>query len=174
MIPFSTNVLYEPIPFELLRTVEDKPQLIVEVDGLPAVCHGLACDFSFVEAVGVITSFTFTEATSLLTVVGTNLTTNMTEIQNLTFAHAACVIDEATLTATGFQCTLDRAPTCGSYAPELITIHGKIPVEVPGGANTTTIQCTITSVAVASSSNDLNWLGSDSVVLTGTNFPLDL
>jgi hypothetical protein len=45
----SSNLFYEPIPFEMLKTVETKPQLIVEVNGLPAACHNLSCDFSYIE-----------------------------------------------------------------------------------------------------------------------------
>jgi len=50
--PYSTNLWYEPVPFEMLKTYETKPQIIVSVDGQPAVCHGLNCDYTYVAAVG--------------------------------------------------------------------------------------------------------------------------
>lgn len=43
----SDNLYYDVVPFEMLRTVETKPQVIVTVDGLPAVCHNLTCDFTY-------------------------------------------------------------------------------------------------------------------------------
>jgi len=66
--PYGTNLFYEPIPFEMLKTFETKPQLIVEVQGLPAVCHNLTCDFSYIENVGEVTSFQFTEETKKLVI----------------------------------------------------------------------------------------------------------
>jgi hypothetical protein len=46
---YSSNLFYGPIPFEMLKTIETKPQLIVEVNGLPAACHNLSCDFSYIQ-----------------------------------------------------------------------------------------------------------------------------
>ena len=40
--------------------------MIVTVGDDPAVCHNLTCDFTFIEPVGEITSFTFTESTKKL------------------------------------------------------------------------------------------------------------
>jgi len=45
--PYSTNLFYSPIPFEFFKTYETKPQMIVSVDGLPAVCHNLTCDYTY-------------------------------------------------------------------------------------------------------------------------------
>lgn len=58
-VPYGTNLFYEPIPFEMLRTYETEPQLIVSVGNLPAVCHNLTCDFTYTLPEGEVTSFTF-------------------------------------------------------------------------------------------------------------------
>jgi hypothetical protein len=71
--PYSTNLFYEPVPFEFLRTYETKPQLIVHVDGEPVVCHNLTCDFVFTEPVGEVSAFTFDPASKKLVLTGTNL-----------------------------------------------------------------------------------------------------
>lgn len=42
---YSTNLFYQPIPYEFLHTYETKPQLIVTVNNEMAVCHNLTCDF---------------------------------------------------------------------------------------------------------------------------------
>jgi hypothetical protein len=47
--PYSNNLFYEPIPFEWLKTHETQPQLIVSVNGEPAVCHNLTCGYAYVE-----------------------------------------------------------------------------------------------------------------------------
>jgi hypothetical protein len=74
IVPFGGNIFYEPIPFEMLKTFETKPQLIVNVGDngqFPAVCHNMTCDFSYIVPVGEITDFTFTAATKTLQLTGT-------------------------------------------------------------------------------------------------------
>mmetsp|Transcript_41642 Transcript_41642/g.63589 ORF Transcript_41642/g.63589 Transcript_41642/m.63589 type:complete len:360 (+) Transcript_41642:870-1949(+) len=125
--PFSHNIFYEPVPYELLRTYETKPQVLVSVDGHNAACPNLDCDFEFIEAVGEITSFTYTEATKLLSIVGTALPTEAAGFSQVEFAKSNCTIDASTITATGFSCTLDNNPTCGSEVPAVISAFGLIP-----------------------------------------------
>ena len=48
--------MYPSIPFEMLRTAHKKPQILVNVDGIPAICNGL-CDFEYEEPQGLITGF---------------------------------------------------------------------------------------------------------------------
>lgn len=43
----STNLFYEAVPFEMLRTYETKPQVLVTVGDYPAVCHNLTCHFNY-------------------------------------------------------------------------------------------------------------------------------
>lgn len=62
-VPASTNLYYEAIPFEMLRTYETKPQVIVKVGEFPAVCHNLTCDFDYTIPVGEVTAFTYTANT---------------------------------------------------------------------------------------------------------------
>ena len=38
---YGPGIFYPAIPFEMLYTDEVAPQVIVEIDGLPAVCTGL-------------------------------------------------------------------------------------------------------------------------------------
>jgi len=78
-----STIFYEPIPFELLRTYETKPQLDITVDGLPAVCRNLDCDFAYVDPVGEITSFTFNPSEGdygSLTIEGIDLPTSKTDV----------------------------------------------------------------------------------------------
>jgi hypothetical protein len=84
--PYSSNLFYEPIPFEFLKTYEEAPQLLVEVDGLPAVCHNLDCDFTYIDPVGEVTAFTFDAGTNILVLTGTGLPTAIEDVRKIDFA----------------------------------------------------------------------------------------
>jgi hypothetical protein len=151
----------------MFKTYETKPQMMVSVDGLPAVCHNLNCDYTYTTPTAQVTSFTFDEASKVLTLTGTGLPTTLDEIQRVDFAKASCATD-ATMTAsdTTLTCTLEKEPTCGSHTPELVSTLGKIPND--GSIVATVISCTILS---ASPLTGLNLLGGDNITVTGTNFP---
>jgi hypothetical protein len=153
----------------MLKTYETKPQVLIEVDGLPAVCTGSNCDYQFVEPVGEITSFTFSEATNRLVITGTNLPSVATDIQSIEFAKSSCTVDTTTLSATNIECDLDYEPTCGTETPKLISIHGEIPHAI--GLASQTVDCTVTS---ATPTTELNMIGADNITITGTHFPREL
>ena len=54
-IPYGENLFFEPIPFEMLRTYETEPQVLVQVGEFPAVCHNLSCNFTYTVPVGEVT-----------------------------------------------------------------------------------------------------------------------
>lgn len=162
----STNLFYEPIPFEFLKTFETLPQVIVWVDEMPAVCHNLTCDFTYIEAVGEITSYTYDDSTGELSIVGTDLPISMDEIERISFAESECTIDETTLTETGVTCTLDVTATCGDFYPKFITTSGLVPYATD--LTETTITCTITAI---SPDTELSPLGYNNLTITGTYFP---
>jgi hypothetical protein len=113
-VPFSPNLFYEPIPFEFLRTYETKPQVLVTVNGEPAACHGLECDYQFIEPAGQITSFTYTESTRILVINGINLPASVEEVQQIEFAKSTCsLLHEVPPSSTKIECSLDFQPTCG-------------------------------------------------------------
>jgi len=165
-VPYSTNLFYEGIPFEMLRTYERNPQVLVSVDNLPAVCHNLTCDLSYILPEGNITAFTYTESTKKVVVTGVGLPSDITNITSVEFAQSLCTVDTSTLSATNLECTLDQEPVCGSYTPILLSSLGIIPnlSDVPA----ITIQCTIASVTP---STGLNLLGGDNITITGTKLP---
>ena len=165
-MPYSTNLFYEPIPFEMLRTYETEPQLIVTVGNLPAVCHNLTCDFTYTLPEGELTGYTWNEATSRLVLTGTGLP-SAANIRKVEFAKSECTID--TLTATTLECTLDKEPTCGDHLPILTSILGVVPNA--GSLVATTVSCTATTIAPAA---DINLLGGDNLTISGTFLPHDL
>ena len=92
MIPYSTNLMYEPVPFEFLYTAETEPQVFVTVDGLPAVCGSLYCNYTYIEPTGLISSFSVSGTT--LTIIGSDLPT--TNIESIHFSNSECEVSSAT------------------------------------------------------------------------------
>lgn len=92
IVPYGKNLMFWPIPFEMLETYEEKPQMLVEIDDMPAVCHSMKCDFTHVAAVGEVTSFTYDANLKKLTMTGTNLPDNKSKVQEITFAGSTCTV----------------------------------------------------------------------------------
>jgi hypothetical protein len=91
-IPYDPTVLfYEPVPFEFLYTYETKPQVIVNVAGIEAVCDSLDCGYNYVLPTSLITGTSLTGTT--LTITGTNFSSS---IQSVMFSHIECAITEVT------------------------------------------------------------------------------
>jgi hypothetical protein len=168
-VPYSSNLFYEPIPFEMMRTYETEPQLIVTVDDQPAVCHNLTCDFTYILPVGEITAFTYTEATKLLVITGTNLPSVISNITNVEFALASCTVDESTLSDTNVECTLNKEPTCGDHTPVLTSLLGIVPNAA--AVSDLTISCTVSG---ATPITDMNLLGGDNITISGEFLPHNL
>jgi hypothetical protein len=139
---YSSNLFYDPVPFEFLKTYETKPQVIVTVGDQPAVCHNLTCDFVYTEPVGEVTSFTFDAATKKVVLTGTSFPTNPVDIRSVEFALTPCAVDSNTLSDTNLECTLVHEPTCGDFTPVLVANLGLIPNNAAMAA--TTVTCTIT------------------------------
>jgi hypothetical protein len=70
-VEYGKNLVFYPIPFEMLETYEETPQMLVEIDDMPAVCHSMDCGMKYIPAVGEVTAFTFDDATDKLTITGT-------------------------------------------------------------------------------------------------------
>jgi len=41
------NAFIDALPFEMLRTAHDNPQIMVTVGNLPAVCTAIDCDYTY-------------------------------------------------------------------------------------------------------------------------------
>lgn len=149
--------------------------MLVEIDDMPAVCHSMDCSFTHIPAVGEITAFTYVEATRVLTITGTELPDNLSKLQSISFAGSACTSTagaEGVLSGTTVECTLDREPTCGTWAPHLTTFFGNVANAADLASQD--ILCTITSMVPDTEVSPLNLLGQDNLTFTGTNFPHEL
>ena len=75
ILPYGTNLFYNPIPWEMLRTYEEKPQFLVTVDEQPVACHNMTCDYTYVKPVGEITGITYDDTSRKLVITGVDLPT---------------------------------------------------------------------------------------------------
>jgi hypothetical protein len=128
--PFSNDLFYEPIPYEMLRTNVKKTQLRVTVNGTEAVCKNLNCDYIYTPPVGEITSFSFDATNNQVTINGnlSSIIDATTDIRSIEFAKSPCKLDEGSVTNNSLTCTLERTKTCGNHLPILTTKMGIIPV----------------------------------------------
>ena len=152
----------------MLRTIEEKPQLLVTVDGGPVVCHNMTCDFEYIPPVGKITAFSFDSATDRLTLTGTALPP-INETYHIQFAATFCTIDESVHTDTNVECVLDRAPVCGDHLPILTHNLGMVPLV--SSIFPERITCSLTSVIP---NTELSLWGEDNITISGSNLPHDL
>lgn len=124
IIEASSNIFYKSIPFEMLRTFEQNPQVEVHVGEFPAVCKNLSCDFNYVDPIGEITSYKYSEQTYELQLTGVDLPAEIQKIDYIEFAQTRCSISK--VSATGISCKLDQTPVCGEFFPILVTRDGMI------------------------------------------------
>lgn len=86
--PYGQSLMFEPVGLEFLFSDAQSPQVLVDVDGLPALCVNLNCNYAYIAATAQITGQTYNEATKEIVVTGTALpTTGVT----LNFGGAQCV-----------------------------------------------------------------------------------
>ena len=63
--------MFEPVGLEFLYSDAQSPQALVVVDGLPALCVNLNCNYNYVAAAAQISAQVFDSQTLQITVTGT-------------------------------------------------------------------------------------------------------
>ena len=90
---YGKNLMFEPIPLEFIYTDAQKPQVLVSVNSIDAVCPAMNCDYVYIDVVGEISSQTLSG--NSLTIVGTDLPTSDVTVK---FATSTCTSITATST----------------------------------------------------------------------------
>ena len=83
--------MFEPVPLSMLYTDAQKPQVMVNVNGIEGVCPDFNCDYVYVDTNALITGQTLSGDT--LTITGSNLPTSDVAVA---LANSQC----GTVTAT--------------------------------------------------------------------------
>jgi hypothetical protein len=68
---FGTSIMYEVIPFEMLKTFVEKPQVIMMVGDFPAACDKVTCDYMYTTTALEISDFKYDPTTKKMTITGT-------------------------------------------------------------------------------------------------------
>ncbi|CDW80878.1 ipt tig domain containing protein [Stylonychia lemnae] len=167
---YGESLFYEPVPFEFIYTQEDKPQVLVTVDGLPAVCSSLDCDYSYISSDSQISQFYLQGLR--LTIEGTNLP-DTSKIQSVQFSNVNCAIQSAS--GTQVVCNLP-SKVAGSWEPFLTDDKGLIRVyEATGNVflddNSIFVPLIVSGI---SPSSGINPNGGSKLKIIGENFPTSI
>lgn len=158
---YGANLFFEPVPMEMLYTAVTKPQILVNVEGMPAACANLNCDYLYVDSTAQVTGQSL--AGNQITVDGVNFPT---EILDVRVGGVGC--GPVTGTATQIVCTLAQGPAAGTYAEvEVLTADGLVPV----GAAVPPIVVTLIINSVTPSTG-LQDAGGDILTIVGQGLPV--
>ena len=153
---YGTNLMFEPVPLEMLYTDAQQPQVMVKVNGIEGVCPSFNCDYTYVDSTSLITSQSISG--DILTILGTNLPTAGVRV-----ALANSVCDTVSASPTQITCTLTTPAAAGSWDVQVTDSSGLIPID--STIAQISIALTLTGVSPASG---LNQLGGDILTLSGT------
>jgi hypothetical protein len=117
----TKNIFYDYIPFDYLYTDETEPQVIVEVNDMPALCKNLECGYTYEEPTAELTAMTVTGSDVEIT--GTTLPT---ELVSVYIGMTPCTV--ASNDDTTISCTLDNDVVFGTHYPEVRDEKGLLPV----------------------------------------------
>jgi hypothetical protein len=145
----------------MLKTDHSKPQLTVKVDGMPAVCTGFACDYEFEVPEGLITGFTMSGQTAIIT--GTNLPLEPTSVR---VANTDCTVTQ--ITDALIMCNLVTPMVAGKWLPAVRDSQGLIPVSVDVPNHVEPL------VVSTFSPLTLNVAGNELITVFGSGFPSNL
>ena len=127
--PFGGVLKYPAIPASYLYTIRDKPQVMVFIDDMPAVCVNGNCDYEYIKSGPIISGMSFLG--SQATITGTDLPTDFISLE---IGFVPCIVSDSTTIATSksaseIVCELKYNIPAGTWKPELKTSLGFVAVE---------------------------------------------
>lgn len=162
--PYGQSLMFEPVGLEFLYSDAQLPQVLVNVDGLPALCMNLNCDYNYIASTGVVTAQSYDSGTKVITVYGTSLPTSGVTIH---FGGVTCADGTATLTNTQYTCTLTNQPRAGAHKAEVRDVNGLLAHDA--ACTDVVISLVVTSSTPAAA----NALGGDTLTINGSGFPIN-
>ena len=111
---FGESLFFEPVPQEMLVTAATRPQVRVDIDGVPAACRNLNCDYLYVTPAAEVTAIAYDSVNQVLSVTGVNLPT--TDLKSLSLGDVVCPSITSN-DGSNIVCDMSSAdkPTAGSY-----------------------------------------------------------
>jgi len=159
---YGPNAFIEVLPFEMLYTANTKPQVIVTIGDMPAVCANVYCNYEYQSTTALVTAISVSGLD--VTITGVDLPEDFLYI---TFSNVIC--NSNSISATSITCTLEDPMVAGTWLPEIMSTQGIVPVDTLLVSDTV-IAPTISGVLP----NILNPAGGQEVIITGTGFPASL
>lgn len=156
---WGKNLMFEPIPMEMLYTPATKPQVLVKINGIEGVCPDFNCDYVYTQPTSEVTAQVLANGNEL-TITGTALPT--TDVR-VVLGNAEC--GTVTASETEITCTLNVLPAAGSWDVQVYDNLGLAPIAV--GTAKIDVALVITSITP---NTDLNQLGGDIITISGTGF----
>jgi hypothetical protein len=164
----GTNLWFEPVPLEMLYTPAQKPQVLVTVNGIPAVCPARNCDYSYIEGgSGKVTDVQLQgenlkiEAEGL---VDQECNDQSSDEIRVDFADTNCKISANDKQTGRIECKLDHAPVAGRHHGKVSGICGNFEYK-----STSPIDVPLVLESVTPSDN-LSNLGGDLLIIKGSGF----
>ena len=162
-----TSEYYSVIPSEFLRTLQDKPQVLVEVEGRRVLCRG-DCSFVYLAEADLPAVTGFTQTGSNLAVTGTGFDKVSDKAADfyVNVAGSPCLV--STVSASSLECSL--SPTvAGSHVPVIGGVNvGKFPMDASITSKV------IQSLSVSSISPGVfSKAGGAVITVTGEGFSVD-
>lgn len=161
--PYGPNAMIEVLPFEMLYTAETQPQVIVMIDDYPALCATTECGYVYETTDALITGVAVTGTNVVLT----GVSFPVDDIISITFGYELCVTSSTS--DTSITCDLESAWVGGSWFPKILTSKGLVPYD-----DTTVTAYVVTPTIDSYTPTIFNPAGGETVVLTGTGYPLGL
>jgi len=119
---YGTNLIFEPIPLEMLYASAEKPQVLIKVNGIEGVCPEFNCDYVYTQPTSEITVQALANGNEL-TITGTALPT--TDVR-VVLGNAEC--GTVTASETEITCTLGVLPAAGSWDVQVYDPKGLVPI----------------------------------------------
>lgn len=136
---FGQSLVWHVIPGDYFYTREVLPQVKVSVDGMPALCTGMQCDYSYSEGTSLITSYTVNHSNNQLTISGSDFgTPTKVEMGYLDCSNIVATVDQIT-------CDLADDLPAGSWFPIVTEEMGRVKTDPLVTAEV--VDCIITSVS---------------------------
>jgi hypothetical protein len=156
---YGDSLFFEVVPMEMLNTDALTPQIMVTVDGMPALCLDLICDYTYTVSDSLLSTQEI-DSTDLITITGTLLPNATTD--RLWLGPVSCTLQ--TWSNETITCQLDDTKVAGEWKVAILTQYGYAPSNI-----STTIDVPIVADSI-SPATDVSYLGGDVMTITGDAF----
>lgn len=157
---YGPNVYYDVLPFEQLFTYNTVPQIRATIDGMPVLCVGTECGYSYQSTTALIQGMTVVGLDVQIT--GIDLPLDLTKVQ---MANQDCIV--STNDAMQISCSIAVPLSAGSWVPKVWTAAGLVPIDPALGTWDVSLVVDSMTPAILKDS------GGDIVTFAGSGFPWD-